>query len=76
MNAFEQLTAWLKDGTLNRTHLSIAYRASVRNQQNIPEGARNLAEPILKTVFSNANEIIGSLELAYRRGGQKEDISM
>ena len=74
MNAFEQLTAWLQDGTLSRTHLSIAYRASIRGQQNIPEGARNLAEPMLKRLFNHAEELVGSLELAYRRGNQKEEV--
>lgn len=72
MNAFERLTDWLDDGTLSRTHLSIAYRASIRKQKNIPEGARNLAEPMLTRLFTHIETLVGSLELAYHRGGQKE----
>ncbi len=71
-NAFEQLTKWLADGTLSRTHLSIAYRVSVRKQESIPEGARNLAEPMLNRMFHHMEELVGSLELAYRRGGHKK----
>jgi hypothetical protein len=68
MNPFEQLMAWLEDGTLGRKQLLIAYRASVRNQKDIPEGARNLAEPLLRTIFRVAEEITGNLHLSYLRG--------
>ncbi len=73
MDAFQQLTVWLGDGTLGRRHLSIAFLASVRNQKNIPKGARNLADPLLRRLFQQMEEIIGSLDLAYRRGNQQKE---
>ncbi len=77
-NEFEQLVENLKTGKLSLTMIQIAVRASVQERNDIPEGIKDLRaghEPeysgIIYTMFKPIQEVIGAMELAYRRGSDK-----
>jgi len=76
-NPFEQLLNWLKDGTLNYNMIQIAYRACIRQRKELPEGIKDLLggsderrTGLLYRMFENISQVIGCVELAYRRGYQ------
>jgi len=49
----------------------MAYRSWVRDNEKMPEGARNLLEHILSRMQILMEQITGSMELSYRRGMQE-----
>ncbi len=72
-NAFEQLLKDLDDGALGYTQLHIAYRTHIRHSKVLPEEIKNLLSVaggggVLGDAFQLIAEIIGRVELAYRRG--------
>ena len=81
-DAFSDLLEKLKDGTLGHIHVQIAYRAWIRERKDLPAGVRDLLAGnhesnagVLFTAFKLISQIIGTTELAYRRGyqaGQEE----
>ena len=77
MDKFSQLVEDLVKGDLSLTHVQIAIRTSVRQRKDIPEGIKDLLcgrgkhySGLIYTMFKPINEVIGSIELAYRRGSQ------
>lgn len=74
---FSQLLEDLISGDLSHNHIQIAYRAALREREDIPEGVRNLLggtssrqAGVISLMFRMMSETIGSMELAYRRGYQ------
>lgn len=49
----------------------LAFKHSIQRREDIPEGAKNLALPLLDSLMQLMRNIPGSLELAYRRGIQE-----
>ena len=75
LNKFDQLVDDLATGVISATTLQIAYRASIRQRKDLPEGIKDLLcggseshSGVLFQLFKAMQETIGSLELAYRRG--------
>ncbi len=74
MNRFDQLVEDLNNGNLTHTHIQIAYRTYIRQNDNIPEGIKDILCGVEATggligrAFNQISEIIGGVELAYRRG--------
>ena len=74
MNDFDDLLAKLNDGRLTHNNIQIAYRAWKRKSENIPDGIKDLLcgkeghTSLLFDVFTLMGEIVGKMELAYRRG--------
>lgn len=74
MNAHEQLSKSLKGGEINHNNIQIAYRAWIRQRQDIPESVRGLLgghkdDPgLLDELFRGISHVIGATELPYRRG--------
>lgn len=73
MNAYDRLLQDLRSGELNLTHIDLAVVAWINSRTDIPEGIKNiLVQPegggVLRTCFKQAKQIIGTMELSYRRG--------
>jgi hypothetical protein len=74
LNKFDQLLLDLLDGTLTITQIQIAIRAYVRGRKDVPEGIKDLLCGVEATGgligknFAVLRELIGTTELAYRRG--------
>ena len=75
MDKFSQLVEDLTSGDLNMTHIQIAVRASIRRRKDLPEGIKDLLAGksdrnagVLYRMFKSIQEVIGTVELAYRRG--------
>lgn len=80
MNKFDQLVEDLVSGELGLTHIQIAIRASIRQREDLPEGIKDLlagggrGNPgLIYAMFKPIKEAIGTVELAYRKGSQKEE---
>jgi len=78
INKFDQLLGDLNTGKLTMLHVHIALRTYVKMRKDIPEGARNLLvgkhegdAGLLGMLYSFIPHVIGSMELAYRRGMQQ-----
>ena len=79
-NKFDQLVTDLCKGDMNHNLIQIAYRTWVRRSDKIPDEIKDLLSGaerfggqdagLLYPMFQQINRIIGSLELAYRRGYQ------
>ncbi len=76
---FSQLVKDLVSGDLTLTHIQIAVRASIRQRKDLPDGIKDLlagkgeSNPgVLYRMFKSIQEVIGNIELAYRRGSQKD----
>ncbi len=78
MNAFDRLVKDLDSGELSIRHLELAYRAHLRKRKDIPEGVRNLlvsdGGSDLILFAKNIGDIVGNMELAFRRGSSKNNI--
>ena len=78
MNKFDQLVEDLVNGELGLTHVQIAIRTSIRRRKDIPEGVKNLLAGekknagLIYKMFVPIQDMIGAMELAYRRGSQKD----
>ncbi len=79
MDKFSQLVEDLVSGDLGLNHIQIAIRTSIRRDKDLPEGIKDLlcgSRPknsgIIYRMFRPIQEVIGAMELAYRRGSQKE----
>ena len=76
MDKFSQLVEDLTTGDLTLTQVQIAIRASIRRDKNIPEGIKDLLAGkknnpgLVYRMFEPIQEVIGAVELAYRRGSQ------
>lgn len=76
MNAHQQLYENLRDKKINHNNIQIAYRAWVRQREDIPEQVRGLLggherkeDPgLLDELFRGISHVIGTVELAFRRG--------
>ncbi len=75
MDKFSQLVEDLTNGDLNMTHIQIAVRASIRQRKDLPDGIKDLLAGksdrnagVLYRMFKSIQEVIGTVELAYRRG--------
>jgi hypothetical protein len=75
MDKFTQLVKDLDDGALSLSLLRNAYRQHIRNSNIYPEGIKDLLcgrseadSGIITRHFQQLSIIIGSIELAYRRG--------
>lgn len=74
---FTQLVEDLKNGDLTLTHLQIAVRVYVRENNKIPDGVKDLLAGkneqwgLIGKSFDIMNQTIGCMELAYRRGSAK-----
>ena len=78
MDKFSQLVQDLEDNSLGLLHIRNAVRAHIRSRKDIPDGIKDLLcgrrprySGLISQMFKTMEEIIGSLELAYRRGGDK-----
>lgn len=78
INKFDQLLGDLNTGKLTMLHVHIALRTYVKMRKDIPEGARNLLvgakegdTGLLGMLYSFIPHVMGSVELAYRRGIQE-----
>ena len=78
MDKFSQLVEDLKTGALTYTHVQGALRASIRGSEDIPEGVKDLLcgrgprySGLIYGIFKLIPEVIGTVELAYRRGSDK-----
>ena len=75
MNRFDQLVQDLMDGKLTLNHIQIAYRTYLRQRTDIPEGIKDIlcgtdgGAGLVGKAFNQISETVGSVELAYRRGG-------
>lgn len=83
INKFDQLLDDLNTGKLTMLHVHIALRTYIRMRKDIPEGARNLLvgrhegdTGLLGMLYSFIPHVIGSVELAYRRGIQEGEESV
>ena len=77
-NKFDQLVVDLSGGELTLTMVQIAIRAYFRQREDIPEGIKDLlcgtgdSGGLIYKQFSLISLTAGSLELAYRRGADRE----
>ncbi len=76
-NPFTNLVKYLNDGTLGHNHIQMAYREWVRRRDDIPDAIKDIlsgrgeAETgLLLPIFRSIGQLIGGLELAWRRGYQ------
>jgi len=76
---FSQLVDDLVNGDLSILQVQIAIRASIRQRQDIPDAIKGLLAGtgeshggLIYQAFSLIQQIIGNMELAYRRGLSKE----
>ena len=79
MDRFSQLEQDIIDGKLSIKQVGIAVRSAIRRMEHLPEGIRDLlggkgdtSPGLLSIYFRLLEQIIGSVELAYRRGAAKE----
>ena len=79
MDKFSQLVEDLVSGELTLTHVQIAVRTSIRQRKDLPDGIKDLLagssvsnSGVLYRMFKSIQEVIGNMELAYRRGSQKD----
>ncbi len=82
MNKFDQLVNDLDTGKLTPNMLQMAYRAHIRNSKQIPEGVKDFLcgcgdsnGGLILKMFQPIREVIGTMELAYRRGEASKDES-
>lgn len=74
MNKFDQLVEDLKDGSLSLNQIQIAIRTWIRQKDNFPEEIKDLlaGKPgdggLIGDCFQLMRQVMGSVELAYRRG--------
>jgi len=78
-NAFERLVSDLNEGRLGLTMVGIAVKAHVRQNPDIPEPVKDLLcgkgdcfPGLLSRHWNLLGEMIGTTELAYRRGADKD----
>ena len=75
LNEFDRLVANLSSNELTIRMLEMAYREHIRQRKDIPEGARNLLVSDSGTGLiqfaENISQIVGNVELSYRRGRQE-----
>ncbi len=78
MNRFDQLVEDLSTGDLTLTQVQIAIRESIRRRDDLPNGIKTILAGesiynpgIIYRLFKSIQEVIGNVELAYRRGSQK-----
>ncbi len=75
---FSQLVEDLVSGELSLTHIQIAVRASIRQRKDLPDGIKDLLAGkknnpgLIYRMFEPIEEVIGAIELSYRRGSQKD----
>ena len=82
MNKFDQFVEDLVSGELSLTQDQIAIRASIRRRKDIPdcvkgllageEGIGGINAGLIYRMFEPIQHMIGTVELAYRRGSQKD----
>ena len=79
MDKFTQLVEDLKSGKLTMSHVQMAVRAYVRESKHIPDGTKDLlagkgdcSSGLIYKQFQVITETIGAMELAYRRGNDKQ----
>jgi len=77
VDEFTRLVNNLVDGTLGFTHIQIALRAYVRKSKEIPEEVKDLLagggeghSGLIFQMFRPISAVIGTVELAFRRGTQ------
>ncbi len=75
MDKFTQLVEDLVDGKLGFNQIQMAMRASVRQRKDVPESIKDLLcgrseshAGLIYKMFKLIQEMMGSMELAYRRG--------
>lgn len=77
-NKFDQLVEDLVSGELGLTHVQMAIRESVRRRKDIPDGIKDILAGkegnagLIYRQFSLISNMIGAMELAFRRGEQPE----
>ena len=83
MNKFNQLVQDLTDGSLSLNQVQMAIRASIRERTDVPDGIKDLLcgksssdGGLIYKMFKLILDVIGSMELAHRRGEQREDITL
>jgi len=77
MNKFDQLVHDLKTGKITHIQLQIAFRASIRERDDIPDPIKDILcgrseshSGVIYKAFAVIYEIIGCTTLAYKRGHQ------
>ncbi len=75
MNAFDELVAKLNNGELSYGDLQRASRAQVRHRKDLPDEIKSIlsgesrsSAGILFSMFQPFAQVIGAIELAFRRG--------
>lgn len=77
MTTYERLKKDLCDGKITLVQIDIAVMDWILQRKDIPEGVKNLlvvpaGGGLVRNLFQQMKQVIGSMELAYRRGEQKE----
>lgn len=73
MDKFSQLLEDLVNEDLTLTQVQIAIRASIRQRKDLPDNVKDLLggkegnSGLIYKMFKPIQEVIGSMELAYRR---------
>jgi hypothetical protein len=75
MNKFDQLVEDLLEGRLTLNQMQMAIRAFIRQRDDLPDGVKDLLagrgeafSGLIYKMFKPIQEVIGSMEMAYRRG--------
>lgn len=77
MNKFDQLVEDLLSGALSVRMVGLAIQQYVRRRTEIPEGVKNLlcnvnaGSGLIGSTFELLQEVMGRMELSYRRGVQQ-----
>ena len=78
-NKFDQLVEDLLSNELTLTQIQIAMRTYIRRRKDIPEGIKDLlcgraegASGLIGRMFKTIQDVIGAVELAYRRGASHD----
>ncbi len=79
MNVYDELVENLRSGKITFNMLQMAYRESIRRRDDIPEEVKDLLcgagegrAGIIQKMMSNVNEVVGNVELAFRRGSHED----
>jgi hypothetical protein len=77
VNKYDQLVADLLSGDLSVRMVGLAIQSYIRRRNEIPEGVKSLVcnvnsgNGLIGSMFELLQEIIGRMELSYRRGMQE-----
>ncbi len=79
-NAYTRLVEDLKNGDLSLLEIEVAVSVWINARKDLPQPIKNLLVQaggggIVRSLFKQMKDTIGNMELAYRRGQQKEKVN-